>query len=178
MASSLTPRIAAEREIIGGKAGFLLAQVARAATRRYVTALAPAEINPRQTAVLFELRRDGATSQQALSEILDVDPTILVGLLNFLEDEGLALRRRDTTDRRRHVVEITKRGLARLEQVEHAAHQTEDEFFAPLSLQEREQLTGLLMRLAETTETEPISDLMNVGDDAFTGSARPQPGSA
>lgn len=49
--------------------------------------------------------------------------------------------------------------------VEHAARQTEDEFFAPLSLEEREQLTGLLMRLAETTETEPTSDLMNVDGD-------------
>ena len=165
MAQLQSPVITAEREIIGGKIGFLVAQVARAATRRYVTALAPAGINPRQTAVLFELRRDGATSQQALSEILDVDPTILVGLLNFLEDEGLAVRRRDPTDRRRHVVEITKRGLKRLAVVERAARQTEDEFFAPLSLEEREQLTGLLMRLAETTETEPTSDLMNVHGD-------------
>ena len=164
MAQRRTPVITAEREIIGGKIGFLLAQVARAATRRYVTALAPAGINPRQTAVLFELRRDGATSQQALSEILDVDPTILVGLLNFLEDEGLAVRSRDPTDRRRHVVEITKRGIKRLSVVERAARQTEDEFFAPLSLEERAQLTGLLMRLAETTETEEISDLMNVDD--------------
>jgi DNA-binding MarR family transcriptional regulator len=169
------PAIAAEREIIGGKIGFLLAQVARAATRRYVTALAPAGINPRQTAVLFELRRDGATSQQALGEILDVDPTILVGLLNHLEDEGLAIRRRDASDRRRHVVEVTRRGLTRLEEVEQAAKQTEDEFFAPLSLEERKQLTGLLMRLADTTDTESISDLMDVeGDQQASDRSRPK----
>jgi DNA-binding MarR family transcriptional regulator len=165
MAELQTPSITAEREIVGGKIGFLVAQVARAATRRYVKAFAPAGINPRQTAVLFELRRDGATSQRALSKVLDVDPTILVGLLNFLEDEGLAIRRRDPTDRRRHVVEITKLGIKRLAVVEHAARQTENEFFAPLSLEEREQLTGLLMRLAATTQAEPISELLDVDGD-------------
>jgi len=140
----------AKQEVIGRHIGFLVAQVGRAATRRYGAALAPVGVNPRQTAILFELRRDGAMSQQALSEVLDIDPSNLVGLLNFLEEEGYLLRRRDPADRRRHVVEISQRGVRVLGEIERAAEEVEDEFFGALSLEERDQLRELLRRVAKT----------------------------
>jgi len=149
----------AKQEIIGRKIGFLVAQVGRAATRRYGTALAPSGVNPRQTAILFELRRDGAMSQQALSEVLDIDPSNLVGLLNFLEEEGYAIRRRDPADRRRHVVEISPRGIRLLGEIERAAKRVEDEFFGALTLEERDQLRELLLRVAQSTEVPSIGEV-------------------
>lgn len=146
----MTAKEPAKQEIIGRMIGFLVAQVGRAATRRYGAALAPVGVNPRQTAILFELRREGAMSQQALSEVLDIDPSNLVGLLNFLEEEGFLLRRRDPTDRRRHMVEISQRGVRLLGEIEQAAKQVEDEFFGALSLEERDQLRELLLRVSQT----------------------------
>ena len=93
--------------------GLLVAQVGRAATRRYKAALSPIGLKPRPTAALMQLRREGPISQQSLAESLDIDPANLVAVLNQLEHEGLATRRRDPADRRRHVVEITKRGVKR-----------------------------------------------------------------
>ncbi len=147
---TLTHREPAKQEIIGRHIGFLVAQVGRAATRRYGAVLAPVGLNPRQTAILFELRREGAMSQQALSEVLDIDPSNLVGMLNFLEEEGYLLRRRDPADRRRHVVEISQRGVRVLGEIERAADQLEDEFFGALSFEERDQLRELLRRVVQT----------------------------
>jgi DNA-binding MarR family transcriptional regulator len=127
--------------------GLLVAQIGRAATRRYKAALSPIGLKPRWTAALMQLRREGAMSQQALAESLDIDPANLVAVLNRLEHEGLATRRRDPADRRRHVVEISKRGIRRLDQVEQAIADVEDELFAALDDDERLQLQQLLARV-------------------------------
>jgi DNA-binding MarR family transcriptional regulator len=76
---------------------------------------------------------DGAISQQALGATLDIEASNLVVLLNELEAEGLISRRRDPQDRRRHVVEISEQGAKAVCEVERAADQVEDEFFAALS---------------------------------------------
>jgi DNA-binding MarR family transcriptional regulator len=164
MAPTTVSRTSAEQEVIGGKIGFLVAQVGRAATRRFVAALAPVGLNPRQTALLFELRREGAMSQGALGDVLDIDPSNLVGLLNFLEDEGFAERRRDPADRRRHVVAITKRGLRQLRAVEKAAQAVEEDFFGALNPDEREQLRRLLMRVAGSVDVPTAGDRRARGD--------------
>ena len=127
--------------------GFLAAQIGRAATRHYKAALSTIGLKPRPTATLMQLRRVGLISQQALAESLDIDPANLVAILNDLEEEGLATRRRDPNDRRRHVVEITKRGIKRLDQVQRAIAQVEDTLFAALDQDERLQLQQLLTRV-------------------------------
>lgn len=127
--------------------GMLAAQIGRAATRRYTAALSPIGLKPRPTAALMQLSRDGAMSQQQLGESLDIDPANLVAVLNHLEGEGLATRRRDPADRRRHVVEISKRGTKRLAQVERAIAEIEDDLFGALDHDERLQLQQLLARV-------------------------------
>lgn len=128
--------------------GLLVAQVGRAATRRYKAALSPIGLKPRPTAALMQLRREGPISQQSLAESLDIDPANLVAVLNQLEHEGLATRRRDPADRRRHVVEITKRGVKRLDQVERAIAEVEEALFSALDPDERLQLQQLLARVS------------------------------
>src|ERR1700686_5808542 len=118
-------------------AGFLLAQLGRAMTRRYRCALAPIGLKPRETHALLRMRDDGAMSQQALGAALDMDASNLVALLNDLEADSLISRRRDPEDRRRHVVEVSKRGTKLVGEVERAAAEVEDEFFAALDQDER-----------------------------------------
>src|ERR1700753_2981164 len=77
--------------------------------------LAPLGLRPRHLVALTVMRANGgATGQQELATELGVDRTNLVGLLNELEAEGLILRRRAMEDRRRHIVELTPAGEARL----------------------------------------------------------------
>jgi len=126
----------------------LLAHLGRVAKRRYSEALEPTGLSGPQAFALMQLRNFGPVSQQDLAETLDLDPSKLVALLNELETAGLAERRRDPGDRRRHIVEISATGKKRLAAAEKAISSFESGFFAGLEPGERDQLQGLLSRLA------------------------------
>lgn len=104
-------------------------------------------LKPPHAHVLTLLKRHGALSQQRLIEEIGVDPSVVVTLLNDLEGENLAVRRRDPADRRRHIVELTDQGVARLAELDRAVGISERALFADLNGEEREILRGLLGRL-------------------------------
>jgi DNA-binding MarR family transcriptional regulator len=131
-------------------AGMLLVKLGRAVERRFTEALKPSKLTPKHLGVLFEVRAR-STTQQALCDSIGLDPSKLVGLLNDLEDEGLLVRRRDPADRRRHIVEVSKEGRARLAKAERAAKEVEEELFAGLDEDERRALHTLLARVADTS---------------------------
>jgi DNA-binding MarR family transcriptional regulator len=103
----------------------------------------------RQFVLLSYLRDRKDTPQQDIQEALVLDPNNVVLLLNELEAAGLAERRRDPVDRRRHVVEITAAGRRALERAEQAQASLEDQVLAALSAEERSTLRKLLLRALE-----------------------------
>jgi DNA-binding MarR family transcriptional regulator len=145
-------------------AGFLLAQLGRAVTRQYRCTLSPIGLKPRETQGLLRLRANGPMSQQALGAALDIDASNLVALLNDLEAEDLISRRRDPEDRRRHVVEVSGRGTKLVGEVERAAAEVEDRFFAALEEDERIMLQGLLARVARSADVPSPAEMAR--DDA------------
>src|SRR3989449_10447349 len=92
----------------------LLEHLARVGRREFETTLAPGGLRPRHLIALKLLREEGPASQQGLTEALRLDPSNVVALLNELEERELITRRRDPSDRRRHIVEISPRGVEEL----------------------------------------------------------------
>ncbi len=131
-------------------AGMLLLKIGKAAERRFEKALKPTGLTPRHLGVLFEVQAC-PTSQQALIETIGVDPSKLVGLLNDLEAEGLIVRKRDSEDRRRHIVEVSAKGSARLEDAKKIAATVEEELLAGLDSGERAELLALLAQVADSS---------------------------
>jgi DNA-binding MarR family transcriptional regulator len=127
----------------------LLIKLGRITMHRFTEALEPFGIRPRHMAALTELRDHGQLTQQSLCGQLHLDPTNLVAILNELEDRGYAKRRRDPQDRRRHIVEISKKGLAVLGKVSEAMDGVEDELLQGFSRAERVQLERLLASIWE-----------------------------
>src|SRR3954449_5008538 len=127
----------------------LMIKLGRITMHRFTEALEPFGIRPRHVAALIELRDSGQLTQQSLCSQLHLDPTNLVAILNELEQRGYATRRRDPDDRRRHLVEISKKGLAVIEKVSKVMDGVEDELLDGLSSAEREQLEGLLTSIWE-----------------------------
>jgi DNA-binding MarR family transcriptional regulator len=78
-----------------------------------------------------------------------LDSNAVVLLLNELEARGFSVRRRDTGDRRRHVVDITPGGRDAVARGEKAREAIEDEVFAGLTADERRTLRRLLARALE-----------------------------
>jgi DNA-binding MarR family transcriptional regulator len=132
----------------------LLVNLGRAVQRRFHDALKPSDLTPRHMQVLDELRQ-GPMSQQLLADRVGVDPTKLVGLLNDLEDQQLVLRRRDPVDRRRHIVENSPAGEARVDEALAVAAAVEDELLAALDGEQRARLRELLVLVAESSGISP-----------------------
>ena len=95
-------------------AGLLLALLGQQAMRRLRAAHTAERLSPRQFHLLGLLHDRGPTTQRELGALMDVDPSVLVTLLNPLEADGYLARERDPADRRRHVVNLTTTGKRQL----------------------------------------------------------------
>jgi DNA-binding MarR family transcriptional regulator len=124
-------------------------KLGRITLHRFSEALEPFGIRPRHVAALIELRDKGELTQQSLCGHLHLDPTNLVAILNDLEQRGYATRRRDPEDRRRHIVEVSKKGLAVIDRISEVMDAVEEELLADLEPAEREQLDGALTSIWE-----------------------------
>lgn len=113
--------------------------------------LAATGLTPRHTHTLMQLAQ-GPVNQKALVEALDVDPSVLVALLNDLEGDELVRRRRDPADRRRHIVEITPEGAARLKKADSALDTVERALFADLSERDLDALRRILGKMRTSPE--------------------------
>ena len=131
--------------------GLLLARHGQITNMRIRQALGVTGLTTKHGVTLMHLADAGPISQQVLIELLGVDPSVLVTILNDLEGHGLAQRHRNPADRRRHIVEITPAGADMLITVDAAV---ERDLFADLADDEMAYLRDLLGRI-RTTPDDP-----------------------
>src|SRR4051794_25639336 len=134
--------------------GLLLALLGQHAMRRLRAAHIEQNLSPRHFHLLGLLHDRGAMTQRGLGALMDVAPSILVGLLNPLEAAGYLSRARDPGDRRRHVVTLTRAGEQHLDRAAQAQRDAEDELFAILTDTQRGQLRALLLVLRDQLAPE------------------------
>jgi DNA-binding MarR family transcriptional regulator len=125
----------------------LLTRLARVVYRRSTVELVG--MNLKNMGVLAYLRDHPGASQGTMTEDLGIDSNTGVLVLNDLEDLEYVERRRDPSDRRRHLVDVTAVGLAALEQAELAQGSIEDEVLGRLSESERTTFRRLLVTALE-----------------------------
>ncbi|MFF0492313.1 MarR family winged helix-turn-helix transcriptional regulator [Nocardia sp. NPDC003482] len=133
---------------IGGQL-YLAHRYARSATNR---ALRDHGVELRHLGVLTRLAENGPLSQRALVDQLQLDKSSMVYIIDELEKQGLAERRRDDRDRRSYAVHITDAGRDRLLAATATADAVVADLLAPLSPAEREQLHDLLGRFIAHAE--------------------------
>ena len=131
--------------------GYLLSFIAEHATERFERALARQRIRTKHASVLAVIDAEGPMSQRALCRRLRIDKSPMVGLVDDLERLGLAERRRSDADRRVQDIHLTDRGRAAVRHVLEVAAEQNEQTFGVLDDDEREQLHGLLLRVAEAT---------------------------
>ncbi|MFI8182144.1 MarR family winged helix-turn-helix transcriptional regulator [Actinacidiphila glaucinigra] len=138
--------------------GFLLARHGAVANSRVQRAFGSCGLAPRAGATLMLLGGCGSMGQQGLVAALEVDPSIMVAILNDLESAQLVERRRDPADRRRHIVAITDRGRGVLAEARAAVDEVERGLFGDLSPEEIAALRGLLARVRTLPGDEVCSE--------------------
>src|SRR3954447_23745239 len=136
------------RELISS-AAFLLKRLGFTAKEQGMDAYEAAGLHPYHHAVLAVLDEGERETQGEIADALGYDRGQLVGLLDELEEKGEVERERDKNDRRRQIVRLTPAGRRALAKGRDLAARLDDEFLAPLSARERDELQRLLLRLAE-----------------------------
>ncbi len=133
----------------GEALGPLLGYVARRLQTELQVHLQPLGLRARHVVALTVLRDFGERSQSELTEALKIHATRTVALLNELESQGLAERRRSPHDRRRHSIAITQAGNEQLAKCELISARLETKMF-DLDAGQRTELHKLLVRCAVT----------------------------
>ncbi|RSS83032.1 MarR family winged helix-turn-helix transcriptional regulator [Streptomyces sp. WAC06614] len=126
---------------------WLLGRLAARGRAEMGRALAAEGLRPPHHAVLAAVAEDGPVAQADLGRRLAIDPKDLVGILNHLEDRGLALRTPDPRDRRKNAVTLTRAGAKVLRRCTALAEEANAALLAPLAPAEQATLTELLARL-------------------------------
>jgi DNA-binding MarR family transcriptional regulator len=135
----------------------LLAGLGRDATARVRRALRPLGLGAQQFLFLQQLQALGPTSQAELADALGIDRSNLAAIAAELSDRELVARTRDEGDRRRYELRLSPAGERLLRRTDGAIVAAEEDLLAPLDPEQREQLYGLLRRLADGVELCPTA---------------------
>lgn len=125
--------------------GYLLRRAYLAAIEAANAAIPPPH-RMRELLILLLLREQGPLSQQELAGMLQVNRTIMVGLIDALEDAGLVRRERNPADRRSYALAPTDLGRKTLRSLEPALARAERILTRRLTGAERRRLQKALLR--------------------------------
>lgn len=133
----------------GDDIAYLLVQLGFHVARGFSERLAPLGLEPRQFGMLTRLAANEGKSQQAIGELIGLNPTRMVFLVDELEKQGLVERRRNPDDRRSYALYLTDHGRAKLSEAQRVSVGHDREIGASLTGAQRLELAALLRQVAD-----------------------------
>lgn len=110
-----------------------------------------------QRLVLRIIGHHGRISAGALAEIMHIHPSSLTGMLQRLEQAELIRRESDPFDRRRALLELTRRGMRLNDQREGTIEAIVDEALGQLSKERVGTTKAVLNAIAAALGSEPVN---------------------
>jgi MarR family transcriptional regulator, transcriptional regulator for hemolysin len=127
--------------------GFLLYDLTRRYVRRFEQHAREISLTLTQCKVLVYLSRNEGISQSRLAELAEVEPMMMVRILDRMEAERLLARRPDPFDRRARCLYLTAKARPMLVAIDRLAEKTRSEVLAGVGRADRESLLRLIERL-------------------------------
>jgi MarR family transcriptional regulator, transcriptional regulator for hemolysin len=141
-------------QCFAGDLGWLLANANWALATEMTAALAPLGLSGRGYHVL-RAASNGEYTQKALAEMVGIDKTTMVVTIDELEEAGLAERRPSPSDRRAHVIVVTKAGTRKLAKAEAVQAQVQGDALNALPVDQRSAFVHGLASMLENLMTDP-----------------------
>ncbi|HVA15891.1 MAG TPA: MarR family transcriptional regulator [Stellaceae bacterium] len=127
--------------------GYHLRRAQLAMFQDFAASMDGADITPGQFGVLALIEANAGLSQTRLAQILGIDRSTLVGVIDKLERLGLVERAARPNDRRSHALKLSRDGQARFRALARRVRRHEARIARRLSVRERAMLIALLQRL-------------------------------
>jgi DNA-binding MarR family transcriptional regulator len=155
---------------------FLLVQLGFHTAQQFGERLAPLGLEQRHAGMLARLAASQGESQQAIAELMGVNATRMVFLVDELEKLGLVERRRNPGDRRSHALYLTDAGTAMLARVRAVTAEHEARIRAGLTRSEQTRLLALLRKVAgeQGLSTQGLPGMPPARSPAQEGGATPR----
>lgn len=140
--------------------GYLLKDVSRRYVARFERHAEAVSLTLNQCKVLLHLSKNEGASQVRLCELTDIEPMMMVRILDRMEADKLLERRADPTDRRARRLYLTRKAAVVLDQIDRISEVTRSEIFAGVSKADREAFQQVLERIHQNAcalEDEPLT---------------------
>ena len=138
--------------------GFRLDEVARLYTRRFEQRAQTLSLQLAQCKALVLLAENEGVSQTRLSQISEIDPARLVGILDRLEAGGWAQRRPQPGDRRVRSLAVTENAKPVIKLIWNAISDTDIEALQGVSIEEIGTIVKVLTRIHSNLSTTIDAD--------------------
>jgi DNA-binding MarR family transcriptional regulator len=127
--------------------GYHLRRAQAAVFQDFAATMNGANVTPGQFGVLALIEANAGLSQTRLAEILGIDRSTLVAVIDKLEGQGLVERAARPNDRRSHALKLSREGQSRFESLAKLVKKHEARIAHQLSARERQTLIDLLQRI-------------------------------
>jgi len=124
--------------------GYLLKDVSRRYVARFERHAEEVSLTLMQCKVLLHLSKNEGASQVRLCELTDIEPMMMVRILDRMEADKLLERRPDPADRRARRLYLTRKAAVVLDEIDRISEITRNEIFAGVSKADREAFQKVL----------------------------------
>ena len=141
------PSTALDPGILGDLAGYNIRRAEVHMRQQFEREMGAKGLRPPEFSTLVLIATNPLATQAEIADALNIQRPNMVGLIGGLEERGLVTRTVYEHDRRNHILELTPRGAALLEEAKRVVRELDRRVTACWTDRERDQIVALLARL-------------------------------
>ncbi|MDR3384731.1 MarR family winged helix-turn-helix transcriptional regulator, partial [Cupriavidus basilensis] len=136
-------------EVFYSRAGHLIRRLNQISVALFLEEAGNHDLTPRQYAALKMIDEIPNIDQMTLSNMIAMDKTTMVKVIDRLMEKGLVTRTRSPQDRRINLLNVTPACRGMLDQIERQLDRSEARILAPLNKSEQHVFMEMLTRLVD-----------------------------
>ncbi|WP_259635350.1 MarR family winged helix-turn-helix transcriptional regulator [Stieleria sedimenti] len=150
-----TAKIANEDRSIRSSTGYWVTRLARTMESDFENRLSVHGVSRAACAILSAIANDKKTTPASLASFIGIDAAAMTRHLDRLEEQGLLVRERSTTDRRVVKLKLTRKGSRLVPKLVADSKATNAKFLAGLTSAEKKGLQEIVQKMLANSDLVP-----------------------